>query len=110
MHARRTPGTGLYSQLERFNLPRPEAVFSLDFFRENPHPFFTLARELFPGNYDPTPTHHFMRLLHDKGLLLRQAVGCSLLIYPVFGCSRATMTWFWNVTLQCIDSPRPGTT
>lgn len=24
-----------------------------------------------PGNYQPTPTHHFVRLLHDKGLLLR---------------------------------------
>jgi len=28
-------------------------------------------QELFPGNYLPTPTHFFMRLLHDKGLLLR---------------------------------------
>jgi NAD-dependent SIR2 family protein deacetylase len=23
------------------------------------------------GNYQPTPTHHFIKLLHDKGLLLR---------------------------------------
>jgi hypothetical protein len=23
------------------------------------------------GNYAPTPTHHFIKLLHDKGLLLR---------------------------------------
>ncbi len=30
-----------------------------------------LLQELFPGNYLPTPTHYFMRLLHDKGLLLR---------------------------------------
>ena len=28
-------------------------------------------QELFPGTYLPTPTHYFMRLLHDKGLLLR---------------------------------------
>jgi NAD-dependent SIR2 family protein deacetylase len=28
----RTPGTGLYSQLEKYNLPYPEAIFSLDFF------------------------------------------------------------------------------
>lgn len=28
-------------------------------------------QELWPGNFDPTPTHYFMRLLHDKGLLLR---------------------------------------
>uniref|UniRef100_A0A383W007 Deacetylase sirtuin-type domain-containing protein n=1 Tax=Tetradesmus obliquus TaxID=3088 RepID=A0A383W007_TETOB len=67
----RTPGTGLYSQLERFGLPEPEAVFSIGFFRKNPKPFHMLAKELFPGNYKPTPTHHFIRLLHDKGLLLR---------------------------------------
>lgn len=67
----RTPGTGLYSQLERFNLPRPEAVFSMDFFRAQPEPFFMLAKELFPGTYMPTPTHFFMKLLHDKGMLLR---------------------------------------
>jgi NAD-dependent SIR2 family protein deacetylase len=29
----RSPGTGLYSQLEKYNLPYPEAVFHVDFFR-----------------------------------------------------------------------------
>lgn len=29
----RSPGTGLYSQLEKYNLPFPEAVFHLDYFR-----------------------------------------------------------------------------
>ncbi len=29
----RSPGTGLYSQLEKYNLPYPEAVFHLDFFQ-----------------------------------------------------------------------------
>ena len=29
------------------------------------------TQELYPGTYAPTPTHYFMRLLHDKGLLLR---------------------------------------
>jgi NAD-dependent deacetylase sirtuin 2 len=29
------------------------------------------AKELFPGQYKPTPGHNFIRLLHDKGLLLR---------------------------------------
>ena len=67
----RTPGTGLYDNLARYDLPHPTAVFELDFFRENPEPFYLLARELYPGQYPPTPTHHFVRLLHEKGLLLR---------------------------------------
>lgn len=67
----RSPGTGLYSQLQKYNLPYPHAVFELSYFEKKPKPFFRLARELFPGNYLPTPTHYFMKLLHDKGLLLR---------------------------------------
>jgi NAD-dependent deacetylase sirtuin 2 len=30
-----------------------------------------LAKELYPGNYKPTPCHWFCHLLHLKGLLLR---------------------------------------
>ena len=29
------------------------------------------VQELYPGNFKPTPTHNFIKLLHDKGLLLR---------------------------------------
>ena len=67
----RTPGTGLYSQLEKYKLPEPEAVFSLDYFKMKPNPFYTLAKEIYPGNHMPTPTHYFMKMLADKGLLLR---------------------------------------
>jgi len=28
-------------------------------------------QELFPGTFQPTPAHFFMKLLQDKGLLLR---------------------------------------
>ncbi|DBA77969.1 TPA: hypothetical protein ACH3X1_009129 [Trebouxia sp. C0004] len=67
----RTPGTGLYSNLQKFDLPYPEAVFEINYFKRNPAPFFMLAKELFPGTFQPTPAHFFMKLLHDKGLLLR---------------------------------------
>eukprot|EP01090_Pellita_catalonica_P009202 TRINITY_DN20264_c0_g1_i1.p1 TRINITY_DN20264_c0_g1~~TRINITY_DN20264_c0_g1_i1.p1 ORF type:complete len:240 (-),score=46.92 TRINITY_DN20264_c0_g1_i1:6-725(-) len=43
----------------------------MDYFRENPKPFFTLSKELYPGNFEPTTVHHFLKLLHDKELLLR---------------------------------------
>jgi len=29
----RTPGTGLYDNLQKYNLPEPEDVFDLDFYR-----------------------------------------------------------------------------
>lgn len=36
----RTPGTGLYDNLQKYNLPFPEAIFEMGFFRSNPKPFF----------------------------------------------------------------------
>jgi NAD-dependent SIR2 family protein deacetylase len=48
-----------------------QAVFELQYFQKNPAAFYQLIKELMPGSYNPTPTHHFIKLLHDKGLLLR---------------------------------------
>merc|ERR1712137_149 len=67
----RSPGTGLYDNLQKYNLPHPRAIFEIDFFKENPVPFTQLARELFPGKYVPTKAHYFVRLLAEKGLLIR---------------------------------------
>ncbi|RYO93063.1 hypothetical protein DL764_008035 [Monosporascus ibericus] len=65
----RSPGTGLYNNLARLNLPHPEAVFDIDFFVENPQPFYVLAKELYPGNFSPTISHVFISLLAKKNLL-----------------------------------------
>lgn len=67
----RTPGSGLYDNLQKFNIPYPEAIFDIDFFTHNPKPFFALAKELYPGKYKPNIVHYFVKLLNDKGLLLR---------------------------------------
>ncbi|THH27995.1 hypothetical protein EUX98_g6190 [Antrodiella citrinella] len=65
----RSPETGLYANLARLNLPYPEAVFEINFFRSNPRPFYTLAKELMPGKFRPTLTHSFVRLLAAHSLL-----------------------------------------
>merc|ERR1712130_656763 len=44
----RTPGTGLYDNLAKYNL----------------------SRELRPGKFKPTMTHHLIALLAEKGILL----------------------------------------
>eukprot|EP00435_Cladocopium_sp_Y103_P011116 s2098_g2.t2 len=67
----RTPGSGLYDNLQRFNLTEPESIFNLDFFQKEPGPFYELCRDLWPGRYQPTIGHHFIRLLETKGLLRR---------------------------------------
>jgi len=42
------------------------AIFELSYFRERPDAFYTLAQEMWPDNFSPTPTHHFIALLHAK--------------------------------------------
>ena len=37
----------------------------------NPQPFFKFSKETCPNDYHPTKVHCFIRLLHEKGLLLR---------------------------------------
>ena len=67
----RSPGTGLYYNLQRYNLPCAEAIFDVEYFISHPEPFFELAKELLPGNYKPTLTHRFIRMLEEEGKLLR---------------------------------------
>lgn len=70
----RTPGTGLYSRLEEYHLPYPEAIFELQYFRDNPAPFVDVAKAIWPGQPDgpkPTLAHAFVALLEQRGLLKR---------------------------------------
>lgn len=68
----RTPGTGLYDNLAKYELPYPQAIFDIDYYKEKPQAFCTLAQELWPGrSHSPTLTHSFLKLLSQRGLLLR---------------------------------------
>lgn len=65
----RSPHTGLYAKIQpRFpELTHPTQMFDIEFFRNNPKPFNTLVKELMPEIRRPSATHHFFRLLKDKG-------------------------------------------
>lgn len=67
----RSPKTGLYSNLQKLDLPYPEAVFDIEYFREKPKAFYTLAEELFPGKFVPSKFHYFIKLCQDKAILRR---------------------------------------
>lgn len=65
---------GLYANLHKYNLPdlpSPEHLFSIDYFKENPMPFTLRSKDMMPGTFAPTPTHHFIKLLAQKNLLHR---------------------------------------
>ena len=49
-------------------MPRPEAIFQLDYFKKSPEAFYQLAKSFLDlDNFDPTPTHYFCKLLANKG-------------------------------------------
>jgi NAD-dependent SIR2 family protein deacetylase len=65
----RTPGTGLYDNLKEFNLPAPEAIFHIEYFKKNPHAFYRFAKNFDLSKFEATPTHYFIKMLQDKGLM-----------------------------------------
>lgn len=68
----RSPGTGLYSRLQKFNLPHPTAMFELDYLKRRPRPFYTLSKDIYPDKfnpYKPSYTHCFLKLLEQKNKL-----------------------------------------
>ncbi|KAJ2513278.1 NAD-dependent histone deacetylase sir2, partial [Coemansia sp. RSA 2049] len=64
--------TGIYTRLnEEFGLDDPQQMFDIECFREMPELFYSFAKDLYPGNFQPAPTHAFVKLLEDNGQLLR---------------------------------------
>ncbi|XP_050531270.1 NAD-dependent protein deacetylase sirtuin-1-like [Daktulosphaira vitifoliae] len=64
---------GVYARLatEFPDLPDPQSMFCIDYFRKDPRPFFKFAREIYPGQFKPSPSHQFIKALEKKGRLLR---------------------------------------
>ncbi|KAI8321228.1 SIR2-domain-containing protein, partial [Martensiomyces pterosporus] len=64
--------TGIYTRLnEEFGLDDPQQMFDIEYFRETPELFYSFAKELYPYNFTPAPSHAFVKLLEDNGKLLR---------------------------------------
>ena len=62
-----SPSIGLYHTIGKIEgLPYPEAVFDGSFFRSNPKPFYKLVSQIYPQRLEPTATHRFFTLLHQK--------------------------------------------
>ncbi|XP_055916217.1 NAD-dependent histone deacetylase sirtuin-1 [Eupeodes corollae] len=64
---------GIYSRLAKDfpDLPDPQAMFDINYFSRDPRPFYKFAREIYPGQFTPSPCHRFIKLLESKQKLLR---------------------------------------
>lgn len=62
---------GLYDQMKKRGFKAPESVFTTDFMEESPDHFYEIMRSLMVPDVVPTTTHNLLKLLHNKGMLLR---------------------------------------
>jgi len=59
---------GIYSAVQqRYNLPYPESLFEISYFKEHPDAFFDFSKELFTEAVHPSLTHSYLAQLEKKG-------------------------------------------
>ena len=56
---------------QEIGLTCPEDLFDIEFFNDDPKPFFKFAHSLYPGSITPSPSHNFLAWLDEQGILLR---------------------------------------
>jgi NAD-dependent SIR2 family protein deacetylase len=65
----RSPNTGLYANLAEYDLPTPESIFNIKYFVDKPEAFYRFMKSFDLSDIEPSPTHYFIKMLEDKGLL-----------------------------------------
>lgn len=48
-----------------------QAMFDINYFSQDPRPFYKFAREIYPGQFKPSPCHRFIKMLDKQKKLLR---------------------------------------
>lgn len=64
---------GIYERLriEYPDMRDPQSMFDIGYFARDPRPFYQFAKEIYPGQFQPSLSHRFIKLLERKGKLLR---------------------------------------
>lgn len=77
---------GLYNHISsNYDLPYPEAIFELDYFIENPKPFYNLAMGILDQYIRPTKCHEFLAWLEEQGKQIKIITQNSDMLHQVAG-------------------------
>ncbi|KAF9987760.1 NAD-dependent histone deacetylase sir2 [Mortierella antarctica] len=101
---------GIYSRLSEFKLQEPQQMFDLDFFCDRPEVFYSFAREIFPSNFVPSPSHYFIKLVEEQGKLIRNYTQNIDTLEQKAGISKVLQCHGSFATASCIRCkyPVPG--
>ena len=67
----RSDNTGIYNNIQKYNLSKPELIFTRFYFNINPKPFFDIMKMFLEKEYKPSPAHYLPVLFNKKGILLK---------------------------------------
>ncbi|PIK41034.1 putative NAD-dependent protein deacetylase sirtuin-1 isoform X2 [Apostichopus japonicus] len=96
---------GIYARLsvDFPDLPDPQAMFDIHYFRKDPRPFFKFAKEIYPGQYKPSICHQFISLLEQHKKLLRNYSQNIDTLEQVAGISRVVQCHGSFATATCTN-------
>ncbi|KAF8323511.1 DHS-like NAD/FAD-binding domain-containing protein [Cantharellus anzutake] len=94
--------TGLYARLKGFELDDPQQMFDIDYFKMYPEVFYSFAYQIYPSNFVPSPCHRFVKLLEDRGALLRNYTQNIDNIEGIVGIKRLFQCHGSFATASCI--------
>ncbi|XP_028279118.1 NAD-dependent protein deacetylase sirtuin-1 [Parambassis ranga] len=95
---------GIYARLavDFPDLPDPQAMFDIEYFRRDPRPFFKFAKEIYPGQFQPSLCHKFISMLDKQGTLLRNYTQNIDTLEQVAGVQRIIQCHGSFATASCL--------
>ncbi|GAB6018855.1 NAD-dependent histone deacetylase sir2 [Chamberlinius hualienensis] len=96
---------GIYARLAKDfpDLPDPQAMFDMQYFTKDPRPFYKFAKEIFPGSFEPSPCHKFIKLLEERKQLLRNYTQNIDTLEKVVGISNVVECHGSFATASCLN-------
>ncbi|KAL5019394.1 hypothetical protein ScPMuIL_005116 [Solemya velum] len=96
---------GIYARLavDFPDLPDPQAMFDIHYFTKDPRPFFKFAKEIYPGQFEPSRSHKFIKLIEDHGKLLRNYTQNIDTLEQVAGITKAIQCHGSFATATCVN-------
>uniref|UniRef100_A0A1A8EKQ6 protein acetyllysine N-acetyltransferase n=1 Tax=Nothobranchius korthausae TaxID=1143690 RepID=A0A1A8EKQ6_9TELE len=95
---------GIYARLavDFPDLPDPQSMFDIEYFRRDPRPFFKFAKEIYPGQFQPSPCHRFISMLDKQEKLLRNYTQNIDTLEQVAGVQRIIQCHGSFATASCL--------
>ncbi|KAK3573600.1 hypothetical protein QTP86_030013 [Hemibagrus guttatus] len=95
---------GIYARLavDFPDLPDPQAMFDIEYFKRDPRPFFKFAKEIYPGQFQPSLCHRFIALLDKREKILRNYTQNIDTLEQVAGVQRVMQCHGSFATASCL--------